>query len=207
MKRNTTPICLAAAFGLALLFPAVRAQASVYHVQGESAHAYFTGVDAAGCVYTSVDLNAFENRSQQPPGPPQHGSWASLYIYQFDYCRSVTLLNAEGEVQLAAEALTVSGGLHSARLTTGFPMYDYASGGPVQAFLDLTWTGSGELSQGGSRSSYSAPQYSSKGRYSGSSRQAEVSGTVQVGGANVELGADRWANLQSNQSGTMARSR
>lgn len=207
MRRNTTLICLAAAFGLALLPPAARAEASVSHFQDESAHAYFTGVDSTGCIYSMVDVNAYEDRFQAPPGPPQRGSWATLYVYQYDYCQDVTVRNFYGLSELTADALTVSGGLKSARVATVLTLFDYVSGGQIQASLDLTWTGTGDLFQGGGSSHFNGPQYGSFGRYRGSSRQAELAGTIVVGSTNIELGADGYASIQSSQSGTIYHNR
>lgn len=207
MKRNMTLICLAAACGLALLPPAVRAEVTVSHFQGGSAHAYFTSVDPTSCVYSMVDVNALEDRTQASQGPPQRGSWVSLYIYQYDYCQNVALRNFYGVAELAGDALTISGGLRSARVTTVLTLDDYLSGGSVQATLDLIWTGTGDLSQGGGSNRFNGPEYSISGRYTGSSRLAELAGTVVVGSTNIELGGDGYAVIRSTQSGTLYHSR
>lgn len=201
MRRNMNRICLAAAFGLALLPSAVRAGTAVFHQQGETAYANFANMDAAGCVYTQIDVHAFEDRMQAPPGPPERGSWATLYVYQYDYCQERTLLNADGETVLSPDAFRVFGSLQSARVDAVITLNDFVSGGPLQASLSFTWTGTSELFQGGSSNHVRNAQYSISSRYTGSQRQADATGTILVGSTSIESGASGFAVIQSSETG------
>ena len=207
MRRNMKRICLAAAFGLALLPTAVRAETAVFHQQGETAYAYFANMDAAGCVYTEIDIQAFEDRMQAPPGPPERGSWVTLYVNQYDYCQERTLLSGGGETLLSPDAFRVLGGLQSARVDAVITLDDLISGGLLQASLSFTWTGTSELFQGGSTNHVRNAQYSISSRFTGSQRQADATGTILVGSTSIEAGDSNFAVIQSSETGRIEHTR
>lgn len=206
MRRNMSLIYVAAVLGLALLPSAAQAVTTVvYRFQNHSAYASFSGSDATGCIYTVANVSIYESRTQVPPGPLMPGAFLSVYVYSYDSCRRVWVLDGDGAGPVDPSSYEFGGGLHSARATVAITLHDYVSNGPVQLSLDLAWTADGDVYRGALRSNFRYPQYSTLTRSSGSSREGQASGTILVGGTNVVTGSSDFADITWNQYGTVTR--
>ena len=97
MKKFVMVAVLALAL-VALPLPAHAAGADTFHFRftGQFAEAFFSSTDPSGCIFTDVFIFASENTFQNPPGPGNSSSGASLFIAQFNVCTSTQLLAASG---------------------------------------------------------------------------------------------------------------
>lgn len=208
MRRNMSLIYMAAVLGLALLPSAARAVTTVvYRFQNHAATATFSGLDETGCIYTVSNVSIYEARTQVPPGSPQPSAFVSVYVYRYDSCRKVWILDGDGAAPVEPSAFEFGGGLQSARGKVQVTLHDYVSNGPVQLSLDLAWTGDGDTYHGASHSNFWYPQYGILTRSMGSSREARAVGTILVGGTNVVTGGSSVAELTWGQYGTVTRIR
>lgn len=200
MKRNLCRIGLAATLVLALVPIAASAENYHYQFRGSSAHASFSDVDSTGCISTYASVSLYENRFQQQPGPPQEEAALDVYLYQYDFCQNVYLFYGGGWASLPAQAFSTSNSLQSASVTATVDIYDWFSGTQTSVSIDLDWTGVGDTFHGTSRYQTISPHYKSISRSSGSSREAQVAGTILLGTTNLATGSS-WASLHSSQSG------
>jgi hypothetical protein len=204
MRRNLCLIGLTATLALALAPAAASAETYQYHFRGNSAYAAFASTESTGCIFTWTDVSLYETRYQDPPGPPEESAAAYLFIYQYDYCQDVYLMNAAGYTSLPADAFQVPHSLQSAQVTASLTAYDYQTGNPIPVTIDLAWTGVGDIARGSSNYRYSYPHYRSMSHSIGSNRAAEVSGTVLLGTTNLAAGSSAWGSLWFSQSGSVS---
>lgn len=208
MRRNMSLIYVAAVLGLALLPSAARAGNTVaFRFQSHAASATFSGLDATGCIYTVANISIYESRTQVPPGSPMPGAFLSVYVYSYDSCRQVWVLDGDGAAPVDPSAYEFGGGggLHSAKGKAALTLHDYVSNSPVQLSLDLAWTGDGDVYRGAMHSNFRYPQYSMLTRSFGSSREAQATGTILVGGTNIVTGSSDFAEITWNQYGEVTR--
>lgn len=204
MRRNLCRIGLAATLVLALVPMAASAENYHYQFRGNSAYASFSSTDSTGCISTWVSVSLYENRFQQPPGPPQQSAALDISIYRYDSCQHLYVFEGWGSAALPAEALDTSGSLQSASVTTSIDVYDWYSGTPTSVAIDLDWTGVGETFHGSSRyqNNYGHSMYMS--RSTGSSREAEVTGTILLGGTTNVVTGWSYGFLYNSQGGTVS---
>lgn len=200
MKRNLYRIGLAATLALGLVPAAASAEVLRFQFQGNSAHAVLSSTDSTGCISTGVSVHVYENRFQQPPGPPQQVAALDVFVLQYDYCQNIYLFQGGGSATLPTAAFAASRSLHSASLTASVDVNDWFSGAQMPVAIDLGWTGVGDVDHGSSRYQSIYPNFKSMSRSTGSSREAEVTGTGLFGNTNLAASGS-WGSLAFNQTG------
>lgn len=156
----------------------------VFKFRGEGASAIFSSVDTSGCVWTDVYLNADEGISQSPPGRGNASSGVGLFISQYDICANIQLLAADGFASLAEPDFRVFGKLSSATLAATVNVYDYMSNTSFDVYVDLTWTGTGDINRQSSHTHFDSPGCKFNSRFIGSFRPAVATGSVSDGFTN-----------------------
>lgn len=203
MRRNLYLICRIAAFA-ALLVPAMtRAENYSFRYRGNAAYASVSKTD--GCITTWIDVSFAESRYQDPPGQPDAGASAHVYVSQFDWCQYTSLLDAFGQSVLPQSAFQINGSLQSAHVSTTIQAFDSSSGTAVPIVVDLTWTGTGSAF----RSHYSNwaryPTYSYRSHATGEYRYADISGSIAAGTLSVAVTPETsWGDLYSSSSGSVS---
>lgn len=185
---------------LSLSLPAVAATTIRYQFKGQSAYANFYQYDECNSTYVSV--STFTSRTKDGTGAPTAQMGADLYYYSNNYC---TGTYASGYGSSPNANFTIDNQLNSAILNGTFLTYDYSSNTTKTASVALTWTGVGDTFRGRSHSHYQGPDYMSHYRSVGSSRDAQVSGSVTVDGINLIPNLSGYGSLNSSNSGSFER--
>jgi hypothetical protein len=177
-----------------IFFSMVQGAAEVQHSKfsGNFANAYFSTYDDCGGTYASIN-GADTTQRYSAKGKPEVviQGLISGYFSKYDYCLGIDMYgyfeksgftgNLQNVVSMSTEGAT----------WTYFAVCDYASSGcqevesPVT--IEATLTPTGDTSKDKYFYMSSGPHYSSKYRYSGSYRDADVEATVTVDGDVVAL--------------------
>lgn len=173
----------------------------VFKFRGEGASAIFSSVDTSGCVWTDVYVNADEGIFQSPPGRGGASSGVGLFISQYDSCTGTQLLAAEGFASLGDPDFQVFGRLSSATLSATVNVYDYVSNTSFDIFIDLTWTGTGDVNRQSSHSHFDSPGCKFNSRFIGSFRPAVATGSVSDGLTNYTPDPSLGYDIYSAKSG------
>ncbi|MCX7592700.1 MAG: hypothetical protein N2235_02850 [Fischerella sp.] len=190
---------IGAAFAvLSLSVPALAATTTKYQFKGESAYATFSQYD--GCNSTYVDIYAFNSITKNQPGAPTSQKEAFVSYSNYNYC---TGEGSYGYGSIANPNFTINKSLNSANLNDTFTVYDYSSGTNKTLNVALTWTGTGDTYRGNYHSHSQGPGYISKYRGAGASREAQVSGSVTLDGANLIANLSSYGYLYSSNSGSL----
>ncbi len=175
----------------------------VFSFKGKSAGAFFSSTDPSGCIITDAFVFASEDTFQNPPGPGNSSSGASLFIAQFNVCTSTQLLAASGFASLADPDFQVLGKLNSATLNATVNVFDFVSSSSFNVDVDLTWTGTGPLSRQNSHFHFQSLGCNASGHSNSTSRSAEASGSVSDGATNFTPVPSLGASLSSAKSGNV----
>lgn len=183
---------------LSMSLPAMAATTYRYQIRGENAYADFYKFDE--CSQTGVSIFAADNVTRTSPGAPTAQKEAHLYYWNYNFC---TGASSSGGGSSQNFTFTSSKQLDTAKLNGTFTVNDYNTGDTKEIAVDLTWTGTGDISRGNSHSRYQGAGYSSNYRSVGSYRQADVSGSVTLNGTNLLNGLTGYGNLNSSNSGSL----
>ncbi len=182
---------------LSMGLPAMAATTSKYQVKGENAYADFYQSDE--CNYTGVNVFV-ANSVTKTSGAPTTQKEAYLSYWKYNFCTGVS---SSGYGSSNDFTSTLSKQLDSANLTGTFTITDYSTGTTKNADVNINWTGTGDVSRGNSHYRYQNAGYSSNYRSVGSSRQANVSGSVTVDGTNILAGLTGYGNLNSSTNASL----
>jgi hypothetical protein len=180
-----------------------------FHSSDKGANAGFFSVnppdcscvdETSGCTFTDVIVVATNGKNQSPPGKGSQFSEAFVSISQFDCMAEQLFISCA--VSLADSDFQVSQQLRSAMLSAKLPCFNM-SGDPVDVDVDLNWTGNGDLSRSNSHFHSSSPGCAINGRFNGTSRQAEGTGTVYVDTTNFTPDPSDFAEIFSAKGGTL----
>jgi hypothetical protein len=139
--------------------------------KGHGAEAHF--VSTEGCVRTSVLIELGEE------------ALYSLGLQQQDVCTGQFLLEAYGHKPLSKSELKYTGNLKSARWITTVEVTDTWRGLSMNLFIDLTWTGAGEIRVYNNHYDYwPSPDCHVNLLIKEKARDAQVAGTVSDGMTN-----------------------
>ena len=185
----------------------------IFHFSGLSADAGFFNSNPQGCfcymdptcICTNVFVFATESRFQNPPGPGGRSSSAFVAIYQYD--STIPLLYIDCSVPLADSDFQVNKMLDSATFTATLlgcfgHDYVYDSDFYQDVNVDLVWTGIGPLSRGNSHNHFQSPGYIVNEHFNGTSRPADVSGSVSDGSTDFTPNSG-FGSIISVKSGTV----
>ena len=175
-----------------------------FRFKGLGASAYFSSSDPSGCVYTDVSVFANEQMILNQPGTNNAFSGISLYISQYDYCRGVQLLAADGYSSLAAHDLVISNQLESAALTATVSMYDYVSGNSFDVRVNLNWTGVSSIGHRTNQSQYRFERCHQKYQDNSKFRFAQVSGSISDRVTEFAVAPALYADIFSSKGGSVS---
>jgi hypothetical protein len=202
MKRLMLALALMLGMlGAALPAHAAGAMTSHFSFRGQFAEAFFSSLDASGCVATSVDVFAVDGRIKMEGSPKAMTSSASMLISQFDTCTETLLLAADGFTELAADAFQIDQKITAARLNTTIEVFDFVSGTSFPVDVSVSWTGAGNTSSERHHDQIKAPGFTVNSRFSGTFRDATAAGTVSDGTTNFTLEPAVFADMRSVTSG------
>lgn len=185
---------------LSFSLPAVAATTTKYQFKGQNASASFYQYDE--CNSTSAYITAFTSRVKEGPGAPTAQMGADLYYYNYNYCNGTY---SEGYGSSPDANFTIDNQLSSASLNGTFVVYDYWSGTTKTASVALTWTGIGSTSNDKYSYTYQTPTYMTRYRSNGTSREAQVTGSINVDGTNLINSSSSYGYLSSSRSGSFER--
>jgi len=177
--------------------PVLAATATKYQFKGNNASAYFYQSD--DCSYTDVSVNGFDNVTKSGPGAPVSQTGAYLYYSTYNFCTGTQSYG----YGFGDNVTFTSNKLNSATLNGTFTVYDYYSGASKTATVNLTWTGTGDTYRGKYQSRSQGPGYTSIYRSSGSSRDADVTGTVTLNGTDLIANLTSSGSLSTSSNGSL----
>jgi hypothetical protein len=145
-------------------------------------HADAVFTSTVGCLFTEVGIQADDVTSRNPPTTAVIYSQASVGILVVDNCLNFNPVLAGGVVDLSPADFTLSQALDSARLQKTFLLPDFASGQLIQVTVDVSWTGTGDITRDSNNYHTIFPPNISVGHTA--TRSAQATGTVVVGSTN-----------------------
>jgi hypothetical protein len=145
--------------------------------------AQFSSFDASGCVVTDAFVIGAQQAAKLGPGQPTRGPVVIVLISEFNFCTFEFLRDIFGETTDAS--VQADRKLSAASMEATIPAFDFVNQVPVQVVVDLAWTGAGELTSESQRFRSKGPLSLVNFSFKGTTRPAEVSGTLTVDGENV----------------------
>jgi hypothetical protein len=185
------PFLLAGLALAVLTLPATARAAEVFHFRDLAARAEFFTTDQSG-TSTDVFVQAFKERFQHPPGPPEPtGPFLVISIAKFNFsqqdsqqCFSV-LMSAFAFVPITEQNFQIDRKLGSASLTaSGIELFDIVSQTSFSVDIDLNWTANGDAAQVTDNFHLRVPGFSIGDHFKGTFRPAAVSGSISDGTTN-----------------------
>jgi hypothetical protein len=178
------------------------AAANTFHstFRGSQVTAYFFSVDPSGCIVTDAYVSAVDGRIKTE-GSPTADSTAWVGVSMYDSCTGTLLSSASGSAVLASDALQIDPKLESATLNASIEAFDWLSGSPITLDVELTWTGSGEVTSSKYHQQYTSPGYRVHSRGDGSFRAASAVGSISNGSVEFASAPSLYGDLSSVKSG------
>jgi hypothetical protein len=176
----------------------------VCHFSGFSAEARYSSVDTTECVdgvYTDIYVFAAQGVRKDPPGPPEGGPQASVFItrynactYAYDQFSNSTWENVD---------VKVTGHLDTATLKADVPM---GGGGNLTAsetvHVEVAWKGFGDIASTTENKTIRMGHVMLKTRMDGENRMATVNGSVVFGAQTYAIAGT--TTISSTKGGTIA---
>jgi hypothetical protein len=157
----------------------------VENLRGPLANAWFSAVDASGCMTTDAFVSATDTTDQHLPGVGVATAIAAVSIFSYDACTGETLLDAVGQREdLGADAFLFSKQLDFAALDTTVTLTDVSTGDTFDVLVDMNWTGTSDITRQHSNTNDVLPGCHVLNRWKGSGRQATAAGVVSRGSIN-----------------------
>lgn len=147
--------------------------------------AFFHSVDDSGCIDTRVSIETGVDFLQ------------SISVVQYDLCEGLTIFDGYGNKPLDKSETHYTGNLGSTTLKTNVQVTDFQRSLTLNLWVDVTWTGVGEINEYHDHRKYSpSPGCDVNFHVWGKYRSARVSGTVSDGTTNLTpeptTSADMW---------------
>lgn len=181
MKRLLLTLALALTGVVATPGPAAGAETLHLTFKGRSALAFFSSVDASGCVVTNVSVFADDGRVKRTDDPNVAESATAVTIFQENVCTGAVLLFADGFAALGADDFQIDKDLMAATLNTTIELSDLLSGKSFPVNISMAWTGEGPAFRGKAHSQFNRPGLKYIFRSDSTFRMATASGTVSDG--------------------------
>jgi len=171
-----------------------------YTVKGDNAYADF--YSSAGCISDYITVWAGESVTKDGPGKPAANSVVGIQISGYDSCAGQSFFGY-GYANLSPDAFNVQGPLKSATLNAVVQLCCDLNGASFPATINLTWTGTGAISQ--NKTSYTSKSPTCKSSYSsqGDGRSAMITGSVTVMGAQLTPQPGSYAFIGSSKEASM----
>lgn len=190
---------------LSLCLLALPAGAEMLHMQGEVARAAFYSVDASGCVFTSVVVEAAPGLSQGSGGGGTKDR-AALVILKWSECggpREELFSGVSVVPALPDGALETQGHLVAASLNYSFEIVDDVGGGVWTVPVSLTWQADGEIERSKTRLEMHSPSFNLRRWTVGTRRNAAVTGSILLDGQELAVLPASNAELELNRHGRL----
>lgn len=169
--------------------------------KGFTASAYYTHVDTSTCangVYTSYAVWASDNVEINPSSSPTGGPLVSVAFSQWNSC---TYAYASYYGETTTGSVMTTGNLGSATAQATVQLYDWSYTPGPTVTVNVTWTGFGDISSSTDAITHRTGDTLYKSRYTGSDRQAAVSGTLSDGTSTYPIATTN--TMADAQGGTI----
>ena len=164
-------------------------------LSGPLVNAEFVSTDPTGCVETDVFVSANSGTEQDHAGTLHYGV-ASVSLFEYDVCTDTVVRQAVGlDDALAAGQLQVSKQLDLATLDATIEVIDIDTGTAFPVTVDVTWTGTSDVSRSHSNTNDLYPGCHVINRWKGSGRSASAAGTVSDGVTNLTPDVSQGAEI------------
>ena len=177
-----------------------RASTTRFRLREVGAQAAFSSVDPSGCIETFVSIFGAEQTLKET-GKPTEQPLAIVQVFVLDFCTGTVLRNLFGitnDVEVVGDRK-----LNRATVQGTIPVSDEITGAAEEVEVDVTWTGVGGLTALSDRFHVRQPGFFLNFQFKGTLRQAEVSGSIAVGGENLITGPPFFAELFRTTTGEM----
>jgi len=170
-----------------------------------SATADFGSVSSDGCIFTEAFIQAFDSLTH--PGKVNTQS-VFLFVSSFDNCNNVQLeaaSNSDPTTGAPSFTGTIQFGskLTTAQVNGTATLFDFIANTTRTATIQLTWQGFGAITHSIDSSHFHAPGFLVNSHFNGTSRAAEVSGTLSDGTTEFAAAPSLTAELDNAKSGTV----
>jgi hypothetical protein len=184
MKTITNIIYPAFVLLAALILPRVAhaQRVEVFKAKDHLADAQFTSLDFTGCIQTDVVVFAGSSRIKDTGSPPDVEPMVNVTYSVFDICNLVLLRSGFGSTNVVN--FQMDSGLVAAHASATVPATDDQNGTTINLYVNLDWSGVGDILNLRVKEFVDTPPFSVKMRAKGSFRDATVSGSVSDGTTN-----------------------
>jgi hypothetical protein len=173
-----------------------------FQLREVGAQAGFFSSDPTGCVVTDVSIFGAEQRLKASPGEPTDGPVAFVSVFEIDFCSNTVLRDVFGLTQDASLEADRNK-LGEARLQATITGTDFVTDTEVQVEVDVTWTGTGDLTFQSSQNRVRQPGFLARSSFKGTSRVATASGTISLAGENLAPDTAGFADIFRAKNGTL----
>jgi len=184
MKTITNIIYPAFVLFAALISPtAAHAQrVEVFKSKDLLADAQFTSFDFTGCIQTDVVVFAGSSKIKDTGSPLDVEPMVNVTYAVTDICNVVLLRSGFGSTNVIN--FQMDSGLVAAHASATVPASDDQHGTTIYLYVDLDWSGFGDILNLRMKDFVDTPPFSVKMRAKGSYRAATISGSVSDGATN-----------------------
>jgi len=173
--------------------------------KGGDADAFFGSVSSDGCIFTSAEIQSFQNLTH-PGNVTNQAVFVSISV--FDACNFVQLV-AASNFDSTTQGLNFTGTIHfgdqlsTARVQGTATMFDFISNTNFTATIDVTWQGDGPSTHSFDSLHSRAPGVIVNTHFKGTFRSAAASGTLSDGTTNFAATPTLDASLDDISTGTV----
>jgi hypothetical protein len=171
----------------ALILPKVAhaQRVEVFKLKDLLADAQFTSLDSTGCIQTDVVVFAGSAKIKDTGSPLDVEPMVNVTYSVFNLCNLVLLRSGFGSTSgLVVPNFQMDSGLVAAHASATVPVSDDQNGTTIYLYVDLDWSGFGDILKLRLKEFVDTPPFSVKMRAKGNYRQATVSGSVTDGTTN-----------------------
>jgi len=183
--------------------PVSAAETVKVQMRGRLASAQFTSIDPAGCVNTTLNVEA-SDQDIHTVGAPLPNPELAISVYQFDTCSGAQLISASGLVEVAASSFRVDRHLSWAWLeVAGVLITDYLTETVLNLQLHIDWRATGDIQRTHSYVSSQIPGFHNIFKMSGAGRPAQAVGTVLLGSTSLTTEPSSYASINMVKSSVL----
>ena len=180
MKSKLGTLVLFAALILPRIAHAQRVE--VFNAKDRLADAQFTSLDSTGCIRTDVAVFAGSSKFKDTGSPLDVEPMVNVTYAVGDVCNQVLLRSGFGSTNVTN--FQMDSGLVAAHASATVPATDDQNGTTIYLYVNLDWSGFGDILTLRVKDFVDTPPFSVKMRAKGSYRGATVSGSVSDGTTN-----------------------
>jgi hypothetical protein len=187
MKTTTNIIYPAFVLFAALILPRIAhaQRVEVFKAKDQLADAQFTSLDFTGCIQTDVVVFAGSSKIKDTGSPLDVEPMVNVTYAVSDICNLVLLRSGFGSTSgLVVPNFQMDSGLVAAHASATVPVSDDQHGTTIYLYVDLDWSGFGDILNLRVKEFVDTPPFSVKMRAKGSYRGATISGSVSDGATN-----------------------